>query len=628
MNTYLRIFYSSFPLKKVRYKTYNKAWLTPGIKISCANKRKLFLEQRHRNDPQMTTYYKKYCRILTKVIKLAKQRYYNSILTRSNNKTKTTWHIVKNNSNMNPSTHNITSIGVDGNASFDGQIIAETFNKYFVAVAQNINVKNHNVNALSNQENPISYLSRAFTQPFPTMNFKCVSTTEVENITKSLKTKNSHGYDEISTKILKLSINYISSPLTYICNRMLLTGIFPTRLKYAEVKPIFKKGDKNTTSNYRPISLLTSFSKIFEKVIYNRIYHHINHNHILANEQFGFRHASSTDIASYNLTTNILTAFSNKLLVGGIFCDLQKAFDCVNHDILLSKMEFYGISGKATNLIKSYLQDRRQRTLVDCDSRKYYSEWDCITDGVPQGSILGPLLFLLYVNDIPSVISDTSKPVLYADDTSLIITNSNSQMFEKNINTAILQLNKWFSSNRLSLNLEKTHYMQFLTKNSRATDLHISYENRQISRVHSTKFLGLEIDENLSWHCHIDQMIPKLKKVTYVIRSLKLLLPVKTLQMVYFSIFHSLISYGIIFWGSSTYSNIIFKTQKRIVRIITNSGNKDSCRNLFKELRILPLQSQYIFSLLMFVVKKRTYSKRTRISIVSTQDLTMTCIFL
>jgi hypothetical protein len=133
------------------------------------------------------------------------------------------------------------------------------------------------------------------------------------------------------------------------------------------------------------------------------------------------------------LTKNILTALNNKLLVGGIFCDLHKAFDCVNDDILLSKMEFYGISGKANNLIKSYLQGRCQRTLVDYDSKKYYSKWEIVTDGVPQESLLGSLLFLLYVNDILHVISDISNPILYADDTSLIITNSDNQMFEKNI---------------------------------------------------------------------------------------------------------------------------------------------------------------------------------------------------
>jgi hypothetical protein len=410
-------------------------------------------------------------------------------------------------------------------------------------------VNNHNVTSSSKHENPIFYLFRAFNQPFPTINFKCVSCKEIEDVIKSLKTKNSHGYDEISTKILKMSIYYISSPLTYIYNRMLSSGFFQTRLKFAEVKPIFKKADKKVTSNCRPISLLTSFSEIFEKVIYNRIFQYINHNHIHVNEKFGFKHALSTDIASCNLSKNIMTALNNKLLVGGIFCGLHNVFDCVNHDILLSKMEFYSISRKTNNLIKSYLQGRCQRILVDYDSKKHYSEWEIVTDGVPQGSIHGPLLFLLYINDIPNVISDISHPVLYSDDTSLIITNPDSQMFEKNINTAILQLNKWYNSNLLLLNLKKTYFLQFLNKNSRGIDLHLSYENRQISRIHSRKSLELLIDDNLSWHCHIDQMIPKLNKASYVIRFLKPLLSLEALKLVYFLTVHSIISYGIIFWG-------------------------------------------------------------------------------
>ena len=187
-------------------------------------------------------------------------------------------------------------------------------------------------------------------------------------------------------------------------------------------------------------------------------------------------------------------------------------------------MEFYGISGKVNNLIKSYLQVRYQTVFAGFDSKKYYSEWESVADGVPQGSILGPLSLLLYVNDIPNVISDIPKPVLYADDTSLIITTSDSQMFEKDKNNVKLQLNIWFNSNLLLLNLEKTYFPQFLTKNIHATDLHISYENRQTPSIHSTKFLGLVIDDNLTWHGHIDQMIPKLNEASYVIRSLKPLL--------------------------------------------------------------------------------------------------------
>jgi len=199
--------------------------------------------------------------------------------------------------------------------------------------------------------------------------------------------------------------------------------------------------------------------------------------------------------------------------------------------------------------------------------------------------------------------------VLYADDTSLIITNSDSQMFEKDINTAILQLKRWFVSNLLLLNMEKSYFLRFITKTTNATDLHISSENRQISSIHSTEFWGLVVDNNLSWHCLNDQMLPKLNKTSYIIISLKPLLFFELLKMVYFSTVHSIILYGIIFWGISTHRKIIFKIQKRIIRIIMNSGNKDCCRDLFKKLYILPLQSQYIFSLLMFVVRNKDFFK-------------------
>jgi hypothetical protein len=303
LDKYLKILYSSFCTKKVHYRSGNKAWLTQGIKIACINKRKLFLILKNTKDPNVSEYYRRYCRILTQVIKLAKKRYYNSILTCSNNKNKISWKIIKNISNIKPTSQSITSIKINGNLPYNGQTIAESFNKHFVSVAQNLLVNKHKVN----YDNPIHYLSKAFTQPFPAIKLKCVSSKGIEDITKSLKIKNSHGYDGITTKILKMSIPYISAPLTYICNRMLSSGIFPMRLKFSEIKPIFKKGDKNDTANYRRVSLLTSFSKIFEKVIYKRLYQHISNNnhHILVDEQFGFRQASSTDIVAYKLTKNI-----------------------------------------------------------------------------------------------------------------------------------------------------------------------------------------------------------------------------------------------------------------------------------------------------------------------------------
>jgi len=184
-----------------------------------------------------------------------------------------------------------------------------------------------------------------------------------------------------------------------------------------KIKPLHKNGDKTNITNFRPICLLTSFSKILEKVIYTRLYQHINQNNILATEQYGFRNNSSTEKASLKLINEILLALNNKLTVGGIFCDLGKALDSVNHDILLSKFEFYGFRCKTNALLQSYLSDRYQRVLINNNSSNTttFSEWGKIKLGVPEGSILGPLFFLIYINDLPNMIADPSKTVLFAD---------------------------------------------------------------------------------------------------------------------------------------------------------------------------------------------------------------------
>jgi hypothetical protein len=218
-----------------------------------------------------------------------------------------------------------------------------------------------------------------------------------------------HGYDGITTKMLKVSAPYISSHLNYICNKSIRSRTFPTHLKYSIVKPLFKKGDRENMTNYRPISLLTSFSKVFEKIIYERLLQHININIILVEEQSGFRPATSTDKASYRLINEILKAMNESNVVGGIFCDLQKEFDCVNRNILLAKLEFYGVAEIPLKLIKSCLKGRYQKVILDGNLPNSNSDWGEIRHGVPQGSTLPPLLLLLYINDLPKILTTTLK---------------------------------------------------------------------------------------------------------------------------------------------------------------------------------------------------------------------------
>ena len=212
-----------------------------------------------------------------------------------------------------------------------------------------------------------------------------------------------------------------------------------------------------------------------------------------------------------------------------------------------------------------------------------------------------------FVNDLPTVINDKSVPALFADDTSILVSHPNPLAFYKTVNTVFQNLNDWLKHNLLSLNLAKTHFSNFISKNNNQLKMDIVYDNKSISVVTYTRFLGLTVNCSLTWTNHIDLLTKKLISTCYLIRNIKPYLSISALKMIYHFLFHSIMSYGIMFWGNSPHSPVIFKMQKRVIRILMGIGYKESCRGLFKELKILTLSSQCIFSLLLFVVHNRGY---------------------
>ena len=302
LNTYLRIFYYSFPLHKFLVGNKCKGWLTKGILISCRHKKHLYLLCRMSNNIVLKNFYKKYCKILTSTIRLAKKLHYNELISQSENKTKTAWSIIKSLTNKRADSSEEPMLNTEGKLIKNPQILAETFNDYFSNIVEELVTK-----IIKQDNNDLSkhsykqYLVNAFKQPFVPIKLKSVTESEIYEIIKSLKCKTLYGYDEVPSWIVKLSMPFISSPLIYICNKMLSTGTFPTRLKFSQVFPLFKKGNKTEMSDYRPVSLLTFFSKIFEKVIYNRLLQHTNENNIIDMDQYGFKTNSSTELAIFKL---------------------------------------------------------------------------------------------------------------------------------------------------------------------------------------------------------------------------------------------------------------------------------------------------------------------------------------
>ena len=571
-----------------KHKHKKSKWITHSLIKSITFRDNLYIKMK-KTDPDSDLYHtlksnlKTFNNILRKTIKAAQKSYYETLFNKYKGNIKGTWKTINCILNKTKRKKHFPKLFINGNSILtDKPTIVNRFNSFFANIGPNLSSK---INMPVNK-NFHSYLNKKHSFNF---NFKDINTDVINQIIDSLAPKSSSGYDGISTKLLKLTKNSILKPITIIVNQMLNTGIFPDNLKIAKVNPIFKKDDERQFTNYRPISLLSSISKIFEKVIFKQLYTFFQEKQLFYSSQYGFREKHSTEFAALELVDRVTVEMDQSNTPISLFLDLSKAFDTLDHEILLSKLDYYGIKGIAHQLMKSYITERTQ--FVEIDDTK--SSCLTLTTGIPQGSILGPLLFLIYINDI-SQASKMFNFVIYADDTNLTTTLELVAKQYPNvdistaINSELINISDWLKTNRLSLNVQKSKYMIFHQPQKKIRDLLILINDTEIERVSDFDFLGLSINESLNWKSHTDKIANKISRSIGILNRMKNILPLQPKIIIYNSLILSYLNFGILSWGYKC--ERIIKLQKKSVRILSCSKYNAHTEPLFKQLKLLKIQ--------------------------------------
>lgn len=526
----------------------------------------------------------------------AKQTHYKDLFEKYKNDAKSAWRTINSILNRKSDKSQITqAFNVDGILIDNPKDISEGFCSFFQGIGKEYASKIPNSNKTADQ-----YLKTKQTRNETSMYTIPTEPFEIESILGKLKPKHSSGLDGLTPFLFKQCQNQLAYPISLLINKSIATSTVPECLKTAKVVPIYKSKARDKFANYRPVSLLPTLSKVLEKVIYKRLLHFFDTNKILNSNQFGFRAGHSTIDAVTKLTTDINICLDNKESTLAVFCDLSRAFDTIDHGILLGKLNFYGVRGHSLQWFHSYLSNRQQYVEYN-GSTSNTSE---IELGVPQGSVLGPLLFIIYMNDLPDNLLK-AKCLLFADDTTIYDNNPNINNLYGSLTKELNIVTDWFRANRLSLNVSKTHHMLFTNSrsNDRNNTAEIKIGDELVERVSYLKFLGIIIDDQLKWDKHIDTAAKRISSGLYAISKAKCVLNRKHLVTLYYALIYPHLLYGITLWGNTynVHLNKLYIVQKKIIRIIMNADYYASSEPLFKSLNILKLSDVYNLQVAKYV---------------------------
>ena len=588
IDKYNSILNDIIPMKTTKFDKYKhnfNPWVTKGIRLSIKHRDKLHCKiKKTKNDRErikLELSYNEYRSFLHKIIKTSKRQYDKERFEKHRNDSKSLWMNINSILGKSSNKKDIPLKINDENGVTLSNLneIANSFNKYYVNVGSELAKKigQPNKDYKANLKHITHHKSFYL---YPT------GTEEVENIITILKPKTSSGHDNITPKVFKKLFHGLVEPCVHIINLSLTTGIIPEAMKLAKVIPIFKKsGSDEIMKNYRPVSLLPVLSKVLERIVYNRLFNYLMKHKIISASQYGFQPNLSTEHAILELQDRINNILKNKECCVGVFMDLSKAFDTLDHTILLDKLYHYGIRGIAHDWFRNYLRNRKQYVYINGVSSGQLP----VSCGVPQGSILGPLLFLIYVNDLATV-SKNAVTILFADDTNLIYKGKVYDELKIIIKNDLAEISDWFKANKLALNESKTKFMIFHTRfNKPPSIFQISINNVELERVDNTKFLGVLIQENLQWNTHINNVCDRVSNATAILAKLKHYLPKYALLLIYNALCLSHTTYALSVWGAAPMSSMdrLYKLHKKGIRHVCNSNYNAHTTPLFKQENIL-----------------------------------------
>jgi len=604
-------------------------FMSTGLLVSRG--RKLALQKQSINNPshENITKYKLYRNVFNSLVKASKKMHYHKQLSSNAKNPKKLWETLKEITTGTNTIHGIDKIQVNGETVTDKMKIAEEFNAFFTEVGKKI----------SDSVEPVDSPPDDFLTPdCPKLNLSTISQAELIDTINIMEPKSSTDIHGISMKLIKELRYQIALPLTHLFNLSITTGKFPSKLKTSKTIPIFKAGNPLLCDNYRPISLLSSLSKLLEKIISIKLVNHLEINHLLHNHQYGFQRNKSTVHHLLHLTNYVSEQLNSKKYCLGVFLDLKKAFDVVNHDILIKKLKKLGIEGISLSWFTSYLDGRTQCVNIGGETSASRN----LDLSVLQGSILGPILFLCFINDLS--LSTTLLALLFADDTIALASDTNIPRLIDHVNVELQKLANWFRKNKMAVNISKTKYMIFRPRGS-VVDLqgkNVLFNNNEIGKPinenlisklercyndhpdkdHRTyKLLGVLFDEYLSFDPHVQKICSKISQSNFIISRAKNSLNKTSLKMLYHSMIHPHLMYCLPVYGCTSLKNInkLNKAQRKAIRTISKAKYNDPTQLLFKDLKILPFDKLITYS--QGLITHAIYHKYCPTALISTWSL-------